>query len=101
MVIITMEAKALAHQQGTLIRAFEYAMKRRPNALLESYLAQDSVDQTLWRVTSIWESEAALEAYAASSNVIPSAYAFEVLGLAPVATMSRVAASFVLQASRP
>jgi quinol monooxygenase YgiN len=100
-VIITMEAQAPEHERETLIRSFEYAMKQRPNALLESYLTQDSIDQTLWRVVSVWESEAALEAYAASSNVIPSAYAFHVLGIAPVASLSRVVAANVLQASRP
>lgn len=100
MVIITMEANAPEYQREILVRAFEYAMKRRPSALVDSYLTQDSVDPTLWRVTSIWESEALLEAYAASSDIIPSAYAFEVLGIAPVASLGRVAVACVLQASR-
>jgi quinol monooxygenase YgiN len=96
-----MEAQAPEHERETLIRSFKYAMKRRPNALLESYLTQDSVDQTLWHVVSVWESEAALEAYAASSSIIPSAYAFHVLGIAPVASLGRVVAASVLQTSRP
>jgi len=99
-VIITMEAHASEHEWETLTRAFKYAMKRRPKALLDSYLLQDSVDPTLWRVMSVWESEEALEAYAASSDIIPSAYAFEVLGIAPEASLGRVAAAVVLQTIR-
>jgi len=63
MLLVTMEAHVAADQWDTLNRAFVHAMNQRPKEILMSLLTQDSVDSTLWRILTAWESHEALEAY--------------------------------------
>jgi hypothetical protein len=87
-----MEAHVPEDQWDALERAFGYAMKHRPDALVLSLLAHDSHDTTLWRVLTVWESHDALEAYYGSNTNMPSAYAFHLVSIVPTATLSEVAA---------
>ena len=66
MTLVVMKAKVPREQWEALIRAFDQVMENRPNAIVESILAQDLQDPILWRIITIWESLAALDAYSAS-----------------------------------
>lgn len=90
MLLVTMEAHVAEDQWDTLNRAFVHAMTQRPDAILMSLLTQDSVDPTLWRILTAWESHEALEAYYESHTTMPSTFPFHAVSVVPETTMSRV-----------
>jgi len=92
MVLVIMEAHVPPEQEETLTRAYAHVMRHRPGGVLQSMLTQDSHDPTLWRILTVWESHEALEAHYRSNTTMPSAFAFHLAGLVPVATSSEVIA---------
>ena len=56
MFVVHMEAHVGEDQWDALIRAYTQSMKHRHAANPMSLLLQDSVEPTLWRVMSAWES---------------------------------------------
>jgi quinol monooxygenase YgiN len=90
MVLVAMKAEVPEEQWDALTRAFDHVMKNRPDDIVESILAQDQQDPTLWRIITIWESQAALDAYYQWHASIPGAYIFHLVGVVPMATVSEV-----------
>jgi quinol monooxygenase YgiN len=92
MVLVMMEAQVPAELEETLLRAYAHAMKHRPDSVLQSMLTRDTHDPACWRILTVWESHEAMAAYYRSGNTMPSAYAFHLTGIEPVATSSEVIA---------
>jgi quinol monooxygenase YgiN len=90
MLLVTLEARVSPEQEKTLTRAYAHAMRRRPAGIVQSFLTQDSVDPTVWRIYTIWKSREALEAHYRSDAPMPSAYAFHLAGLIPVGMTSEI-----------
>jgi hypothetical protein len=65
-------------------------MEDRPDGIVESILAQDQHDPILWRIITIWESQAALDAYSASHARLPDAHVFHLVGVTSVVMVSEV-----------
>jgi heme-degrading monooxygenase HmoA len=63
MVLTILEAHVPPGQEGALQAAYEAALARpRPQGLVRSELLRDTRDTTRWRIQTLWESGAALEA---------------------------------------
>lgn len=90
--LVTMEAHVPEDQWKPLERAFGHAMNHRPDEIVLSLLTHDSHDPTLWRILTVWESHAALEAHYRSHDIMPSAYVFHLVSVVPDATLSQVVA---------
>ncbi|HEY7021736.1 MAG TPA: antibiotic biosynthesis monooxygenase [Ktedonobacterales bacterium] len=90
MTLVVMKAEVPREQWEALTRAFDEVMENRPDGIVESILAQDQHDPTLWRIITIWESQAALDAYSASYALIPGAQVFHLVGVTPIAMVNEV-----------
>jgi hypothetical protein len=95
MQIFTLEGQVPENCWDDLKRAFAYAMKDRPTALLWSFLTQDALEPTVWRVMTAWESREAAQAYAAAHDdgMTPSTFPFLVVSVTPEASMGTVLAA--------
>jgi hypothetical protein len=92
MVLVTMEARVPKEQWEALERAYGHAMKHRPDEILLSLLAHDTHDPSMWRISTVWESHEAALAHYEAGAIMPSMYAFHLVGIVPVATLSDVVA---------
>jgi quinol monooxygenase YgiN len=90
MTLVVMKAQVPTEQWDALTRAFDDVMQPPPDGIVQSILAQDQHDLTLWRIITIWESQGALDAYRQSHTYVPGAYIFHLVGVASVATVSEV-----------
>ena len=90
MTLVVMKAEVPREQWEALTRAFDEVMENRPDGIVQSILAQDQHDPTLWRIITIWESQAALDAYSASHARIPGAHVFHLVGVVPIAMVNEV-----------
>ena len=96
MQIFTLEGQVPEDRWDDLTRAFAYAMKDRPPALLWSFLTQDSLEPTLWRIMTAWESREAAQAFIAAhadDGMTPSTFPFLVVSVTPEASMGTVLAA--------
>lgn len=93
--ILMLEGHVPEDRWDDLTRAFAYAMKDRPPALLWSFLTQDVFEPTLWRVLTAWESREAARAYAAAhdNGATPSTFPFLVVSVTPEGSMGTVLAA--------
>ncbi len=90
MTLVVMKAEVPREQWEALTRAFDQIMENRPTTIVESFLAQDKLDPTLWRIMTIWESQDALDAYSASHAYLPDAQVFQLVGVTPVTMVSEL-----------
>lgn len=95
MQIFTLEGQVPENCWDDLTRAFAYAMKDRPPALLWSFLTQDVLEPTVWRIMTAWESREAAQAYVAAhdNGTTPSTFPFLVVSVTPEASMGTVLAA--------
>lgn len=91
--LVTMEGQVPPELEERLLLAYEHAMRNRPPGVVQSMLTRDVHDPTTWRIHTIWESHASLEAHFQSGDPMPSAYAFQLLEITAEAVGSEVVAA--------
>lgn len=92
MQIFTLEGQVPKIRWDDFKRAYAHAMKNRPPALLWSFLTQDVLEPTLWRVMTAWESREAAQAYATAQDdgMTPSTFPFLAVSVVPQASQGTV-----------
>ena len=83
MVITVLEARAAPEKSGSLRAAFERGCNRLPSQMVETFLALDRSDATLWRGISVWKSSAALDEYRGSVETPGGVLIFRSVGAEP------------------
>jgi quinol monooxygenase YgiN len=61
MVITILEAHVEAGRWSGFESQFREKTAQLPPQMLQTFLLQDTMDQTLWRIISVWKSRAALD----------------------------------------
>jgi hypothetical protein len=62
MILTVLEAKVAADRSADLLAAFRAAEARIPPGLVRSDLVCSAADTSLWRIETLWESRAAIDA---------------------------------------
>ncbi len=93
MVITILEA----HIKAENWTAFQDDHKNRtaqlPPQMLQTFLLQDTADETLWRIVSVWKSRAALEEMRNSGETPAGVLMFRAAGAEPKLSIFNVPAS--------
>ena len=93
MVITILEA----HVDADRWSGFEQDFKRRTNELppqmVQTFLLQDTVDQTRWRIVSVWKSREALNEMRSSGETPTGVLMFRSAGTEPQLSIFNVPAS--------
>jgi hypothetical protein len=88
--LVILEAPVPEERWTDFRRAFRHAMKKRPEAVVTSFLTHDTQDTKIWRIVTVWTShEEAMALYDAGSTM-PSMYAFHLVGITPAISISDV-----------
>ena len=66
MIVTQLEGLVDPDQWETLKEEFRAACRQLPAGIYQSYLIQDTADQELWRLFTVWHSREALQEYRAS-----------------------------------
>jgi heme-degrading monooxygenase HmoA len=61
MVITILEAHVPSDQWNALEKAFKSAAANLEPGIVQTFLVHSTVDSTLWRIMTVWESRAALD----------------------------------------
>lgn len=92
MIVTILEAHVAPEKEGVLRQAFaESTMRALPDGLIETFLLRDPNDPARWRLASVWTSEAAPAAAAATGRGAGGASVFREAGAEPTAAVWEVA----------
>jgi heme-degrading monooxygenase HmoA len=83
MVMSVLEARIAADRTGDLERAYREATSRIPREIIETFLVRDTQDPLRYRIVTLWESRAALEAMRASGETPKGVQIFQAAGATP------------------
>ena len=96
MVLTILEAHVPPGQEAALQAAYEVAIaKPRPRGLVRSELLRDVVDATRWRIQTLWESRAALDAMRAAGGTPQGVLMFRAASAEPELTIFDVVDTLV------
>ncbi len=83
MVMTVLEAEVQPDKQGILAEAFRRAVKELEPGIVETFLLSDASNGTTWRIATVWESRAALDAMRASGQTPRGVLMFREAGAVP------------------
>ncbi len=61
MVITILEAHVEPDMAPALLTAYQHGLSHLPPQMVQTFLARDANDKTLWRIISVWKSREALD----------------------------------------
>ena len=83
MVMTVLEARVPAERAADVDRVFREGMSPLPPEIVESYLARDTKDPSLFRLNTVWRSMEALQAMRESGIKPKGIQMFEAVGATP------------------
>ena len=83
MVMTVLEARVPADRLADVEKVFAEGMSPLPPEIVESYLVRDTKDPALFRLTTVWRSQEALQAMRASGVKPKGVVMFESVGATP------------------
>ncbi len=83
MVITILEANVDAKDWSDFKNDFKERIAHLPPQMLQTFLLQDTADQTLWRIISVWKSREALEEMRNSGETPTGVLMFRNVGAEP------------------
>jgi hypothetical protein len=83
MVITVLEAKVSADKQGLLTSTYESVLKNLDPGIVETFLAADTKDASIWRIITVWENREALDAMRKSGQPPRGVIIFKTIGSDP------------------
>ncbi|HEX6270377.1 MAG TPA: antibiotic biosynthesis monooxygenase [Anaerolineales bacterium] len=93
MVVTILEAHVRAENWNALQDDYKKRTVRLPSQMLQTFLLQDTADQTLWRIISVWKSRAALDEMRNSGETPAGVVMFHNAGAEPKLSIFNVPAS--------
>ena len=93
MVITILEAHVAAENWSILQDDYKQRSVQLPPQMIQTFLLQDTVDQTLWQIISIWKSREALEEMRNSGETPGGVLMFRNVGAEPKLSILNVLAS--------
>jgi len=93
MVLTILEAAVSADRTADLEAAFRAATGQRPPGLIRSHLIRATADATRWRIETLWESAAALDAMRRTAGTPAGVLMFRAAGAEPVLSVFDVRAT--------
>lgn len=93
MVITILEAHVAAENWSILQDDYKQRSVQLPPQMIQTFLLQDTVDQTLWQIISIWKSREALEEMRNSGETPGGVLMFRNVGVEPKLSILNVLAS--------
>ncbi len=92
MVMTVLEARVAPQKQETLRSAFQSAVQRLEEGIVETYLVVDSKDGTVWRILTVWKDREALNAMRRSGSTPRGVLIFREAGSEPSLSILDVSA---------
>lgn len=92
MVITILEAQVSPDKQAALEAAYSQAIGQLDPGITETFLLQNSKDSSTWRIITVWESRAALEAMRQSGETPRGVIIFRTADTEPVLSVFDVIA---------
>ena len=92
MVMTILEAQVAQDKWKMLEDEYKQALQQLDPGITQTYLLHEFKDQTLWRIATIWESRAALDAMRASGITPRGVLIFRAAGAEPTLTVFEIAA---------
>lgn len=83
MIMTILEAQVAPEQAATLEQNFQAGTAQLPPQIVQTFLARDTNDPTLWRIFTVWRSREALSEYRRSVNVPGGIQMFRSAGADP------------------
>jgi hypothetical protein len=93
MVITVLEAHVDAERWADLQKDFEERIVQLPPQMVQTFLLQNTADQTFWQIISVWKSRAALDEMRNSGETPEGIVMFRNVGAEPKLSIFRVPAS--------
>ena len=90
MIMTVLDARLEPEMWEPLKQAFAVAEADLPPQLLETLLIHSTIDEKTWRIISIWESQAALDAYEDSVDTPAGVRIFRAAGVEPARSRHEV-----------
>jgi heme-degrading monooxygenase HmoA len=90
MVVTTLSANVAADKVAPLEAAFQSAVGTLDAGIVETFLLHDARDVTAWRIVTVWESRAALDAMRATGQTPRGVQIFREAGAEPVLSIQDV-----------
>jgi quinol monooxygenase YgiN len=91
MVMTILEAHVPADRWAEMREAYEAATGELPAQMTQTFLLQSTGEPTLWQMTSVWKSRAALEEYRGSVETPGGVLLFRSVGVEPALSIFDVA----------
>lgn len=93
MVITILESHIKAENWAAFQNDYKNRTAQLPPQMLQTFLLQDTADETLWRIVSVWKSRAALEEMRNSGETPAGVLMFRAAGAEPKLSIFNVPAS--------
>lgn len=93
MVITILEAHIQAENWAAFQNDYKNRTAQLPPQMLQTFLLQDTADETLWRIVSVWKSRAAVEEMRNSGETPAGVLMFRAAGAEPELSIFNVPAS--------
>jgi hypothetical protein len=93
MVLTILEAAVSPDRTGDLETAFRAGAAQAPSGFVRSHLLCAASDRTRWRIETLWESRAALEAMRQTFATPPGVLMFRAAGAEPTLSVFDVSAT--------
>ena len=93
MILTILEATVSPDRTADLESAFRAAAGQRPPGLVRSHLICAAADRTRWRIETLWESRAALDAMRQSGGTPAGVLMFRAAGAEPTLSVFEVRAT--------
>jgi hypothetical protein len=92
MIVMAWEAHVPQERWAMLQQAYEDGQILRPAAIRQSFLVQDKMKPTLWRILVVWDSREAAVANEQSHAATSAVGIFRAVGVTPTKSVSTVEA---------
>lgn len=90
MVITILEGQVPEGKQAILKSAYSAAISKLDTGIIETFLIQDSKDNNLWRIVTIWKDQEALDAMRNSGETPKGILIFREAGVTPTLSIPKV-----------
>jgi hypothetical protein len=94
MVMVVWDAQVPQDRWATPEQAYANGQSQRPAAIRAGFLLQDTADPTRWRLTGMWESREALDAFCQSGATPGALLIFRAAGVEPSMSVFDIKAHF-------
>ncbi len=92
MIVTILDAKVESEKQGVLQKSYKSMAEPLPPEIVQSFLLQETDDQTHWRIVTIWQSEETLEEYRQSTDTPGGVLMFRSADAEPTLSVFKVIA---------